>query len=86
VKNLSVGDTVTVTVRREAYYSGYAGNSECFMEPGKIGVIGAVKVPKVRKTPGGDYFCCIDFEKHGRKWRTSVSYPLIKLIRRGGAK
>ena len=86
MRNIRVGDMVTVTERREAYYSGYGGNSECFMEPSDVGVVGAVKVPKVFLTPGGPYFCCIDFEKHGRKWRTSASYPLIILIRRGGGK
>ncbi len=78
---LRVGDRVTVTTRQQAYYSGYAGNPVCFLEPGEEGVIGAVKVPKVRRTPGGDCFCCIDFVRDGRTWRTGVNYGEIKRVR-----
>ncbi|MEK9137383.1 MAG: hypothetical protein AAB393_09690 [Bacteroidota bacterium] len=45
-------------------------------------MIGAVKVPKVCRTPGGDYFCCIDFIKDGREWRAGVDYGNIKLLKR----
>ena len=81
MKTFRVGDKVTVNTRQEAYYSGYAGNPDCFLEPGETGVIGAVKVPKVRRTPGGDYFCCIDFTKAGRTWRAGVNYGEIMRIR-----
>jgi len=80
VKTITVGDRVTVTVRQEAYYSGYAGNPVCFLEPGEEGVIGAVKVPKVTRSPGGDYFCCIDFVKDGRTWRDGVNKGEIRRI------
>ena len=85
MKNPHVGDVVTVTSRCEAYGSNYGGSRECFMEPGEIGVVGAVKVPKVYLTPGGHYFCCIDFRKYGRRWRTSANYDEIELVRKGGA-
>ena len=84
MKSFRVGETVTVTERQEAYYSGYAGNPVCFLKPGETGVIGAVKVPKVRRTPGGDYFCCIDFVKNGRRWRTGANYGEIKRVKRPG--
>lgn len=82
MKKFKVGDIVTVTEREECYYSGYAGNPVCFLEPGEPGVIGAVKVPKVFRTPGGDYFCCIDFVKNGREWRAGVDYGKITLVKR----
>ena len=81
MKNFKVGDIVTITERMEAYYSKYVGNEECFLEPAETGVIAAVRVPKVRSSPGGDYFCCIDFQKYGRKWRTSASYQFIKRVK-----
>ena len=81
MKNFGVGDVVTVTEREEAYYSNYAGNPLCFLEPGETGVIGAVKVPKVFRTPGGNFFCCIDFDKNGREWRAGVDYGKIKLVK-----
>ena len=81
MKALKVGDRVTVTARQRAYYSGYAGNPVCFLEPGEEGVIGAVKVPKVTHSPGGHYFCCIDFVKNGRSWRTGVNYGEIQRLR-----
>ena len=84
MRTFRVGDTVTVTERQEAYYSGYAGNPVCFLEPGDVGGIGAVKVPKVHWTPGGHYFCCIDFTKHGRTWRAGVNYGAIRRLKRAG--
>jgi hypothetical protein len=44
-------------------------------------VIGAVKVPKVRLTAGGLYFCCVDFVKGGRQWRAGVDYGKLKLVK-----
>lgn len=79
---LKIGDIVTVKQRVEAYYSGYAGTPICFLEPGEEGVISAVEMPKVRKTPGGYYFYCIDFVKYNREWRTSASYRNIVLVHR----
>jgi len=81
METLQIGDTVTVTKRKEGYYSAYAGNPECYFEPGEKGTIGSVRVPKVRRTPGGDYFCCIDYEKYGKIWRTAVNYADILIIK-----
>ena len=83
MKDFRVGDIVTVIEREEAYYSGYAGNPVCFLEPGETGMIGAVKAPKVRHTSGGLYFCCVDFVKGGRQWRAGVDYGKLKLVQRG---
>lgn len=65
-KDIKIGDKVTVTTRHEAYYSAYGGNRACFMEPGDIGVVGAVHVPKVLTGPSPLYSCCIDFKKYGK--------------------
>ena len=81
MKAFNVGDAVSVTEREEAYYSGYAGNPVCFLEPGETGVIGSVNVPKVYRTPGGAYFCCVDFVKGGRQWRAGVDYGKLKLVK-----
>ena len=55
---MKIGGVVTVKERREGYYSNYAGNPEFYFEPGMIGIVGAVKCPRVH-TNG--YFDCIDF-------------------------
>ena len=81
MKKLQIGDTVTVTKRKKGYYSACGGNPECYLEPGERGAIVAVRVPKLRKTPGGDYFCCIDYEKYGKIWRTSSNYADIMKIK-----
>lgn len=71
-----VGMRATVTVRQEAYYSGYAGNPVCALEPGMIGVIAEVDVPYVRRLRGkSDSFACVDFDHPadpGRSWRAGV--------------
>lgn len=87
-----IGDKVTVTSRQEAYYSNFAGNPECFLEVGETGIIGSVKVPKVTLPRNAketlkpfdkfyEYFCCIDFEKNGKTYRTSASYPQIRRVK-----
>ena len=81
MQKIQLGDIVTTTRRKEAYYSNYGGNVECFFEPGDTGVVGAVKVPKVYKTPGGDYFCCVDFTKHGKEWRVGIGYDIVRKVR-----
>ena len=58
MKNLQVGDIVTVKEPIEAYYSAYAGNPEMIIQPGMIGRVMATKVPNV-STKG--HFNCIDF-------------------------
>ena len=74
-----VGMQVTVRERVEAYYSGYAGNPVCFLEPGMAGVIAAVDVPYVRRFAGSsETFACVDFihtthAQDGRaEWRAGV--------------
>jgi hypothetical protein len=53
---------VTVRERVEAYYSEYAGNPVCLLEPNMAGVIAAIDVPYVRRFPGNsETFACVDF-------------------------
>jgi hypothetical protein len=81
---LHIGDAVTVLVREEAYYSGYAGNPRCFLEPGQVAYVGAVKVPYVRESKDkgrGDYFTCVDWVADGRKWRAGVANRNIRKVR-----
>lgn len=74
-----VGMQVTVRERVEAYYSGYAGNPVCFLEPAMVGVIAAVDVPYVRRSRGSsETFACVDFTHTIRtrggnaEWRAGV--------------
>lgn len=74
-----VGMQVTVRERVEAYYSGYAGNPVCFLEPAMVGVITAVDVPYVRRSRGSsETFACVDFTHTIRtrggnaEWRAGV--------------
>jgi hypothetical protein len=71
-----VGMRATVAVCQEAYYSGYAGNPVCILDPGMTGVIAEVDVPYVRRPRGcSESFACVDFEHPlhpGRIWRTGV--------------
>lgn len=74
-----VGMQVTVRERVEAYYSRYAGNPVCFLEPGMVGVIAAVDVPYVRRSRGkSETFACVDFTHTvsarggDTKWRAGV--------------
>jgi hypothetical protein len=48
MKQPTIGQRVTSTAPKEAYYSNYGGNPSCFFVPGDIGVVAAVKVPAVR--------------------------------------
>jgi len=80
-KKWEIGEQVTVTERQEAYDSRYVSTApEIWIEPGEVGIIAAVDVPKVYRTPGGPFFCCIDFEKGGKQHRAGVSYQFIKWI------
>src|SRR5436305_13025357 len=83
------GDIVTCRTREEAYSSRYAGNPECWFEPGDEGVVAAVAVPVVVNTRGHLTFCCIDFYKdgipynHGRSpWRVALYYDNIVILGR----
>lgn len=81
-----VGDFVTCKVRVEAFYSGYAGQPECWFEPGMTGIVGAVDVPFVRGAgaPG----ICVDFdgplmspEKNGNRWRCKLRRDNVKFLK-----
>ena len=57
--DLHVGDRVTVKERVEGYYSNYGGRPAIFLEPGTVGVVGAINVPSVRRENVS--FVCVDF-------------------------
>jgi hypothetical protein len=58
--NLQVGDTVTLSDWCEIYGCGYPSfNGRAYIQPGTMGTVGAVKVPRVYKPEG--YFHCVDF-------------------------
>lgn len=86
VAAVPLGTKVTCLRRVEAYYSRYAGNPECWFEPGMVGVVGAIDVPFVRgrarsnPEPRTDTFCCVDFEVDGKEWRCSLDYHNIEII------
>ena len=80
-----IGDLVTCKVRREAFYSGYAGNPECWFEPGMVGVVGNVDSPFVRGTEA--LGVCVDFdgpmkfpEKNGNRWRCKLRRENLKSL------
>ena len=81
-----VGDKVTTTLRTKAYYSGYAGQPECYFEPGDVGVIAQVKVPYVTGCKGLT-FNCVDFWKEGvpynqgrNPWRVAIDTKNLKKV------
>jgi hypothetical protein len=75
--DLHVGDQVSVKERVEGYYSGYGGNPAIFLEPGMVGIVGAIDVPSVRRE--GVSFICVDFfcPATGKTERAAVFYPNI---------
>jgi len=77
VNTFRAGDVVTVTKREEAYCLSHAGNPVCFLEPAETGVIGAVKVAKVRHTSGDSASAALILSKaagHGaRAWTMGSS-------------
>lgn len=75
--SLEVGDRVTTKIPEEGYYSNYGGNPEIVFNPGDVGVVINPKVPKVRKSSGGDFFVLVEFEQHGKPQR--VGMDLINL-------
>jgi hypothetical protein len=74
---LRIGDRVTVKERLEGYYSGYGGNPAIFLEPGMVGVVGAIDVPSVFREKVS--FVCVDFfcPATGKTERAAVYYPNI---------
>ncbi len=79
--DVKVGDQVSVKERVEGYYSHYAGNPAIFLEPGMIGVVGAIDVPSV--TRANVSFVCVDFfcPATGKKERAAVNDGNLSKIR-----
>jgi hypothetical protein len=64
------GTTVTPIRRTEAYYSGYAGRPECFLEPGESATVASVDVPPVRGRRGNFLTAC--FARGGERWTVAL--------------
>ncbi len=79
--DLHVGDRVTVKESVEGYYSNYGGNPVIFLEPGMVGIVGAIDVPSVCRE--GVSFVCVDFfcPATGKTERAAVYYPNISKVR-----
>ncbi len=79
--DVKIGDQVSVKERVEGYYSEYAGNPAISLEPGMIGVVGAIDVPSVNRT--NVTFVCVDFLCHatGKIERTAVYYRNLRKVR-----
>ena len=72
------GDQVTVKETVEGYYSRYGGRPAIFLQPGMVGVVGAIDVPSVNQANVS--FVCVDFFCHatGRTERAAVLYPNLR--------
>jgi hypothetical protein len=77
--DIHIGDTITVKVREEAYYSGYAGRPVCWLEPGETAIVAAVDVPSVWRERVS--FLCADFVRDGRTWRIGVLYGNVRKVK-----
>lgn len=93
LNKIKVGDKVGVFERVEGYYSRYVPPRypEFWLEPGVVGVVGAIKVPYVSmhyihdasgvriRQAHGDYFVCVDFHSPvtNRIERAGVDYENI---------
>ena len=72
------GDLITVKEPIQAYYSGYAGLPEQYLEPGVVARVVKTKVPPVRGPRRS--FTLVEFEgvehdsTHTHTWRAAV-YP-----------
>jgi len=74
-----VGAKVTPRERTEAYYSGYAGAPECFLEPGEVAIVVSVDNPPV--TGRRANFLTAAFERGGRRWTVALrrgEYDVVK--------
>lgn len=80
-----VGMRVTCRERVEAYYSGRNGNPVVYLEPGTVGIVGAVDVPcttyAYRIDGGTATFVCVDFEQDGKTWRAALYYNNIAFVK-----
>lgn len=85
MKEINVGDKVTVKKPIVAYYSGYAGNPRGIINPGDVGIVKVVDVPYVYRR---GTFCCVDFDKPelpmqggSTIWRIGTSKSNLKLTK-----
>jgi len=83
MKEIKVGDTVTIKRPVVAYYSRYAGNPKCIINPGEIGTVMVMDVAYVNRT---GTFCCVDFDKPklpmqggGTVWRIGTNKANLTL-------
>lgn len=77
-RDVRLGDKVTVKERVQGYYSNYGGRPAIFLEPGMVGVVGAIDVPSVRRERAS--FVCVDFfcPATGKTERAAVHYPNLR--------
>jgi len=79
--DVKIGDRVTVRQQVEGYYSRYAGRPPIFLEPGMVGIVGAIDVPSVCRANVS--FVCVDFycPATGKKERAAVYYRNLRKVR-----
>jgi len=76
-RKFMVGDRVSPKIMKRPYGCKYSGSPDIWIQPGMIGVIGAVDVPAVR---GRGTFNCVDFEIASQKWRCSFDSDELILV------
>src|SRR5580658_8960956 len=76
--DVKVRDRVRVRERVEGYYSNYGGRPAIFLEPGMVGIVGAIDVPSVCRE--GVSFVCVDFFciATSKTERAAVYYPNLR--------
>lgn len=74
-----IGDSVIAREDVKGYYSNYAGRPEIIWRKGFKGIVGAVKVPSVRRE--NVFFNCVDFYCENTK-RTERCCALDKQIKK----
>ena len=79
-RDVKLGDRVTVKERIEGYYSIFGGRPAIFLEPGMVGVVGAIDVPSVFLANVS--FVCVDFfcAATGKRERAAERYPNLRKI------
>jgi hypothetical protein len=78
--DVKIGDQVSVRQPVEGYYSRYAGNPAIYLEPGMVGVVGAIDVPSVCRANVS--FVCVDFYCYatGKTERAAVYYGNLRKV------
>ena len=89
-KGIEIGDIVTCREPTHAYYSRYAGNAECILQPGDEAIVKHLDVPSVHRE--GVSFTVVDFDRPGvymgnpkhnnTLWRAALLNDNIKLVRK----